>query len=247
MELKPPGNSFLSAIFLGNRTNHSFSIMKKITLLLLLHFIAISLFAQQDNNAIALRLTSLNKEKAGLKDEDIKNSIVSNSYYDNAGKIQLVYLQQSYLGLPVYNQIQVMAFKGDILVSNTGGRISSIEKKSGGLQAVPKITAAEALVTALADKGIRLTLDPLVVGSEKNGHYLVFDNMGIMHENITAELMWVPVQDGKQVFLAWQVYLAPTGSSDYWMIRIDANTNQDRKSTRLNSSHSSVSRMPSSA
>ena len=38
--------------------------------------------------------------------------------------------------------------------------------------------------------------------------------------------MWVPVNEGKEVKLAWQVYLVPATSADYWMIRVDANTNK---------------------
>ena len=49
---------------------------------------------------------------------------------------------------------------------------------------------------------------------------------GAFIENITAELMWVPDEEGTSVKLAWQVYLVPKTSSDYWLIRVDAKENR---------------------
>jgi beta-lactamase superfamily II metal-dependent hydrolase len=97
--------------------------------------------------------------------------------------------------------LQVLAFKGDQLVSKSGGRIASLEKKTENQNGMPKINASQALITALKSKNINLQIDPLVVSSEQNGHYVSFDHMNIMRENITANLMWVPLNDGKKVEL----------------------------------------------
>jgi uncharacterized repeat protein (TIGR01451 family) len=53
------------------------------------------------------------------------------------------------------------------------------------------------------------------------GRKLDFGKAGIASTNITAELMWVLCEDGN-IKLAWQIYLVPISTSDYWMIRIDA-------------------------
>ena len=184
----------------------------------------VSLKAQVDNLAIAKDLVAKNAKAIGWNATDIDNSIVSDSYFDKTAKVQLVYLQQSYLGLPVYNQILVLAFKNGNLVSKSGGKIGSIEKKIEGAR-LPSITADIAVETALKNKNISFQRKPLVMGSEKNGHFIRFDNMGIARENITAELMWVPIEDGKKVVLAWQIYFIPTSTSDYWMVRINSNNN----------------------
>jgi hypothetical protein len=199
--------------------------MKKLFFFAVLSLLTSWGFAQKDDVTLAMNLVKQSKEKIGLTDQDLKNIIVSNSYFDVTGKVQLVYLQQAYQDLPVYNQLQVLAFKGNQLVSQSGGRIPGIEKRTGGHMALPKINASQALVTALKSKNIDLPLEPLVLSSEKNGHYLVYDNMNIMRENITAELIWVPLNDGKKIELCWQIYFIPKQTSDYWMVRVSAITN----------------------
>jgi hypothetical protein len=181
--------------------------------------------AQIDNDAIAKQLVEKNQKNIGLSKQDLSNFIVSDNYIDNVSGARLVYLQQSYLDLPVYNQMQVLAFKQDQLISKSGGRILGIEKITNGNKGIPTISATEAVITALKDRKIKFSKSPMVVGSEKNGHLIVFNNMGIARENITAELMWVPVEDGKKVCLAWQVYVIPNTTSDFWMVRINATDN----------------------
>lgn len=198
--------------------------IKKIIAFLLLGFLLNSSFAQTDDNSIALQLVKKNMTSIGLSEDDIKNSIVSNTYFNQTAGTRMVYLQQSYLDLPVYNQILVLAFKNDVLVSKAGGRISSIEKMTGN--GIPSVSAETALLTALADRKIKYSKTPLVLTTEKSGHYFVFDNMGISNKNITAELMWVPLEDGKKTVLAWQIYVIPNTSSDYWMVRVNAMDNK---------------------
>ena len=195
--------------------------MKKLLLVFAL-FNTLLASAQVDENAIAMDLVTKNKIAIGLSDQDLNNAIVSNTYFDKASNLRMVYLQQSFCSLPVYNQLQVLAFKNSILVSNTGSRIKSIEKITGGNKGIPQINAEAAVLTALSDRKLTAKSSPVVIGSEKNGHFIVFDNMGISRENITAELMWVPLEDGIKVVLAWQIYIIPNTTSDYWMVRVDA-------------------------
>ena len=196
--------------------------MKKIFFCLCLFCSIIAKAQVDDNTIVAMNLVTKNQTAIGLSTTDLSNIIVSNAYFDKTTNLMMVYLQQSHYNLPVYNQLQVLAFKNDVLVSNSGSRIKAIEKITKGNKGIPQISAEMAVMTALSDRKLPTTQKPIVVGSEKNGHLVVFDNMGISRENITAELMWVPLEDGKKVVLAWQVYIIPVSSSDYWMIRINA-------------------------
>ena len=191
--------------------------MKKLLLVFAL-FNTLLASAQVDENAIAMDLVTKNKIAIGLSDQDLNNAIVSNTYFDKASNLRMVYLQQSFCSLPVYNQLQVLAFKNSILVSNTGSRIKSIEKITGGNKGIPQINAEAAVLTALSDRKLTAKSSPVVIGSEKNGHFIVFDNMGISRENITAELMWVPLEDGIKVVLAWQIYIIP--NTTLWLVLI---------------------------
>src|SRR4051812_33199388 len=97
--------------------------------LLLLVFLAFSfiLKAQDIAKTAALQIVSKNLTAAGLSESDINNVIVSNAYHDRSTGLDMIYLQQRYKALPVYNQIQVLAFKNGVLVSHSGGRIAGIE------------------------------------------------------------------------------------------------------------------------
>lgn len=196
--------------------------MKKNLLVVLSLLYSLFLNAQTGDNDIAMQLVTKHHTSIGLSAEDLKNVIVSNSYFNKISGTRLVYLQQTYKGLPVYNQLQVLAFKNDQLVSKSGGRISGIEKRVKGNQGIPQVSAEIAVYAALADRKLPAQGPALVVASEKNGHLIVFDDMSVSRENITAELMWVPAEEGNSVELAWQVYIIPVTTSDYWMVRVNA-------------------------
>lgn len=181
-----------------------------------------ALHAQDHDSKSAMLLVEKNKSKIGISDLELRQTLISNSYKDASSGLQMVYLQQTYLGLPVYNQIEVLAFKADQLVSHTGGRIKSIDKLSTTNNNVPKITADIAVGAALADRKLLSSKRPVLLETKNDGRLFVYDNMDISRENITAELMWVPTKNNLKVELAWQVYIIPNNSSDYWLVRISA-------------------------
>jgi hypothetical protein len=41
-------------------------------------------------------------------------------------------------------------------------------------------------------------------------------------KNITVQLSWVPIGEGRILRLACKVYIIPVTTSDYWMVRVDA-------------------------
>ena len=179
-------------------------------------------FAQADNNIIARRLLDANASSIGLTKYDLANTLISDSYFDQTLGAQLVYAQQAYKEIPIFNQLQVLAFKNEKLVSNKGARLKAVEKMAGNVSGIPSVSASDAVKDALRDRKINFSGQPVVIGSEQNGRFIRFNDMGASHESITAQLMWVPVNDNKQLVLAWQVYIVPTTSSDYWLVRINA-------------------------
>ncbi len=199
--------------------------MKKNLLLFICLSLSFILNAQNIDKATALKIVTGNSAAIGLSAEDLKNVFVSDAYIDHTAATEMIYLQQSYKGLPVFNQLQVLAFKNGKLVSNAGGRIAGIEKITRHQNTNASITAEQAVRTAMAAKYISTNQN--VFGyPDQTGRKFNFGKLGIAYEDVTAELMWVPLNDGKKIRLAWQVYLVPTTSSDYWMIRVDAASNK---------------------
>ncbi len=200
--------------------------MKKILIFSGLLAIAFYSKAQVSENdkIIATQLVQKNLQAAGLNFSDLDNSIVTGTYIIPGSDIRMVYLQQSYQDVPVYNQIQVLAFKNEQIVSNAGGRLSSPAQLSRNVTAVPTVNVVNALRKAFAEFRLvaPVTIVPLqtLLDGKKND----FGKMGVSIENITAELVWLPVSES-ELKLVWQIFIAPRNEEDYWLVRIDAKTN----------------------
>jgi Fungalysin metallopeptidase (M36)/Secretion system C-terminal sorting domain/Fungalysin/Thermolysin Propeptide Motif len=198
--------------------------MKKVLLFFAVVFLCFGAIAQNIDKTAALQLIIKNKAALGLSTEDISNAEISSTYFNSMSGTQLVYLQQTHKGIQVFNQIQTLAFKNGTVVSSAGTRIKDIEKITE-VAALPAISAEAAVRTAMADK--KISIPALPRGLTGTGNKIDFGKpAGITHENITAELVWTPLNNGKQVRLTWQVYLVPNTTSDYWLIRVDALTNK---------------------
>ncbi len=197
--------------------------MKRVLLFVYTTLLFLSPKAQDIEKSKAFDLVVKNKTAIGLSEEDITNSTISSAYQSSSSGLSMVYLQQTYKGLSVFNQLQSLSFKNDILFSNFGERITDIKSKVNTISIFPSVKPDEAVTKSLQSKKI-FNFNSLHSTTLIPGRKFDFGKCGVANENITAELMWVPVLDGKQVILCWQVYLVPNSSSDYWMIRVDANT-----------------------
>ena len=202
--------------------------MKKILLLSVILVCSFVTKAQVSNNdrSIALQLVQKNSSVIGITQQDIDNSIITGTYIIPGSEIRMVYLQQSFRNIPVYNHLYVLAFKKEILVSTAGSRIPTFEQKIGNDRYVPAITAVDAVQTASLESKVNIQEIIIPVNILQGGQKFEFGRLGVSSENIFAELIWFPLDEGKEVKLAWQVFIAPQNSSDYWLIRIDANTNK---------------------
>jgi len=202
--------------------------MRKI--LLLSGAIIFSLFihaqvSESDRNT-ALQLVQKNSAAIGLASNDLDNSIVTGTYIIPGSDIRMVYLQQSYRNIPVYNKLHVLAFKNEKAVSVAGQRVTAIESKTDNDRSAPVYTAIDAVKAAAEDckASIQEMIIPTAILQE--GRKFEFGRLGVSSEKIFAELMWFPLEENGAVKLAWQVFIAPLKTSDYWLIRVDALTNK---------------------
>jgi len=204
--------------------------MKKLyTISLLIFGFFFSQFASAQNltNENALKLVNKNLDKISLLPEDVFNSKVTNAYTDNVSKLQLVYLQQTYQGIDVYNTLQVIAFKNGNTVSVTGGRIYGIEDRVTSQKILPAIAAKSAVniaASAVLPSSVVIQASPLTTLREMPAeHKIQYQPNALSREPITAQMLWVPQADSK-VHLAWQVSIAPENTPDHFMILVDANS-----------------------
>jgi extracellular elastinolytic metalloproteinase len=204
--------------------------MRKIIPLIVL--MALSVFFTKAQNVnrteseLALKLASQlvdnNDAAGGISADLISSSKVVTSYEDATTGIRYVGLQQTYKGIPVYNQVLSLAFRNGKMVSNFGAFDPAIEKAINVASGIPSVTAESAVQSALSDRGFRATQMAIAINRKDEGRFIEFSDMGISQEKITAQLSWVPDEATKTYKLAWQVYIIPKTTSDYWMVRVNA-------------------------
>ena len=200
--------------------------MRKLLLsaIAVIFFLSIHAQVTESENNQARQLVTKNSAALGLSVADINNSIVANTYkITGRNDLRMVYLQQSFLGVPVFNELQVIAFQNDKVVSNAGTRIPGLDKKVNMIQVNPSITVLDAVQRTLNEEGLIATEQLIPISINEDGRKYQFGRLGVAVENISAELLWLPIgDDKKEVRLAWQVFLAPANSTAYWLVRIDA-------------------------
>ena len=172
-------------------------------------------------SSVALDLVRKNSAGIGISAGEIDNSTVSSTYQVPDADIRMVYLQQTHLGIPVYNQLHVLAFKNEKAVSVAGSRIQQIESRISG-DAVPGIAPVKAVELALLDMQAPTGEKIIPANIVNGGRRFEFGSLGVSSENIYAELLWFPLDEKGVVKLVWQVFAAPLNSSAYWLIRVDA-------------------------
>ena len=200
--------------------------MKKILFLTFSFLLTIASWGQNDNSfnqIAAFQLVKENKDIIGLSDNDLINLSVSSSYMVSGTGMTMVYLQQTYKGIPVLNKMKVLAFKGEKLVSNAGVLVSDLDKASTGYTFVPSVSAYDAVRLAFAEEKLPAPLTTTMISLE-NGRIINYGKPVGVSENITAELLWYPIEKDSLVLLklGWRIQVGPYGKDDIWHIGIDA-------------------------
>jgi hypothetical protein len=122
----------------------------------------------ETDRQIGARLVQQNAAAIGLKNNDLNNSVVNESYVIPGSTVRMVYLQQTYQGIPVYNRLHVLAFKNDALASVAGDRVASPEVMSRNASATPALSAAAGVQAAMAVLNIRSAAN--IAASEQKGN-----------------------------------------------------------------------------
>lgn len=201
--------------------------MRKLLLLTGLLYCALTLCAQVDpkDRALAMSLVESNKTAIGISSTDLSEIIIHTTYQVPNSDVRMVYLQQGYKGLPVFNQMQVLAFRNGKVVSNAGGLLPDIAKRAHNNPGIARVEVRDAVITAMRHERMETAGVPVnVTKTISNGKKYEFGTINTS-EIISAELLWLPMDEGKELKLVWQVFLTPLKSSDYWLIRVDANSN----------------------
>ena len=163
----------------------------------------------------------LQKEKATyhLSNTDVSNWTISDQYDNPRTGVTYTYLNQQVSGIRIFNAISTMVIREDGQVAHfANGFYPDAAKKSNAIN--PILTAEQAIEAAAQHLGLTLTETPGLEGKDTDRLRHTYTNSGISREKIKAELVLVPQSESLR--LAWNVMIAPTSTSDWWNIRIDA-------------------------
>ena len=112
---------------------------KTIIVICFLTISANALFAQELTSSSATSLVKKNAAALNLSKNDLQNLRISNAYVDKISGASLVYVQQTYKGVDVFNAIQTYAFKNERLVSAAGSRLNTIDAIANVKAAKPAV------------------------------------------------------------------------------------------------------------
>jgi uncharacterized repeat protein (TIGR01451 family) len=198
--------------------------------------IGLTVFAQPTGSEIdrAKGLIRSNAQAAHLSEKDLQDLRISSTYQTSDG-IRMVYAQQSFRGIPIYNQLQVMAFRNDKLVSLAGERRAELDRILGATRQQPSVTAIDAVRNALGLFKAPPTELAIPLSVSSDGNQYEFGRLGVNSELVKAELLWYPMPKKNEFKLIWQVFITPYTSNEYWLVRIDAQSGEevDRQSLTI--------------
>lgn len=203
----------------------NFYAAKTVATLLSFVFVVQNVSAQQmvDAKQRINALIESNSSAIAMSPAERANSRIGNAYYSKQSGLQLVYLQQTYKDVDVYNSIKVLAFKNDKLVSSAGTLIPVVESHVNSTTGIPALRPEGAVGAAAKYLNLPVVsvLKPLqfTEGSKE----AEFGDLGIASNNIRVKLLWMPVDNDQRLVLCWQVEIQPLKSVNYWLIRVDAN------------------------
>ncbi len=191
--------------------------MKQFLLSIILFAFAFTIKAQNIDNTSVMQLVAGNSEAIGIQKDKVNTLKVSSTY--NSAGTQYVYLLQTYKGVPVYNQMLVLAFKDNKLISHAGKIFAAVENE--GLSASPSLSVENAVGAAFLNAKLPA---PAIINKARSTDkgMLDFGKLAGVSENVTAELMWVQNEKSQSLKLVWQVQVVPTGKPDMWLTQIDA-------------------------
>ncbi|MDQ2752948.1 MAG: M36 family metallopeptidase, partial [Bacteroidota bacterium] len=197
---------------------------RKIAISLLLLCFVFTAFSQSPDEASEKNKITLSANRIGLSASAIQDAIILKNYTDNSTGIQHLYLQQTYKGIPVYNSIKTLAFKGNQLLYSSGGFVLKI--KENFVDEKPVVQPVEAIGKAalhlhlpFAKEGFSFVRNETINHTGKQ----FFSAQKIAKRNIETGLYWAPDSVGKW-HLAWNVSIDVANSPDWWNVRVDATT-----------------------
>ena len=178
-----------------------------------------NVYAQDARVKVNASTIAKHAAQLGFSATDLQNYRISDAYVDKLSGATIVYLQQTFKGVDVFNSIKTVAIKDNKVYSVAGSYINDIASFVKSKDVTAKISAADAVKAAAQ----HFALSPSAVSAVKtSGNLVEFGKLNISTINVKAKQLWVYDDVANTATLAWQVEFQPLKKSDYWLVNVDA-------------------------
>jgi len=169
----------------------------------------------------AIQFLRENPAKFGLSAADVADVRITDDYGSKHNGVHHVWLQQQYLGIPVYNAL------AGLHVLPSGEVLHPPHRFAAGLAAkvntvIPSLSAAKALDLAMANLGFTGFPGP-GVRKKINERNWIFEGGAVSRADIPVSACYNIQKDGF-ARLAWSMLIDQANTSDVWSMRVDAQT-----------------------
>jgi hypothetical protein len=169
------------------------------------------------NNYLNQESTSL-----GFARNDLDEIQITDKSFSKSMNLNMVYVQQHFQGVPVYNAIGSFAIKNNEVLSFKHSFVKNINDKIQNTSF--NLTAEAAINSALNHLELELAADLELLETRK-ANYFIFKSENTSAEVIPVELMYVP-DSQNQLKLAWNLSILTSDESHWWSMAVDANTSE---------------------
>ena len=201
----------------------NFSFTMRLGLLAGLFLFIAQVLPAQNSRETALRFLRDHPAQFGLTAADVADVRVTDEYLTRHNGVTHVWMQQQYVGIPVFNAL----FGLHVL---PGGEVVHLGHRFvGGLAdrvntTAPSLSIYKAVEMAMKDLGFAGFAVPSV-RQKINDRNWIFAGGAISRADIPVSACFVATKDG-QVRLAWTMIIEQANTSDVWNMRVDAQTGQ---------------------
>ncbi|MGB1312004.1 MAG: T9SS-dependent M36 family metallopeptidase [Bizionia paragorgiae] len=190
-------------------------------------FLALFLFAQNgfsqtelsknEYGSLIQNWLQKNKGDYNLTQNDISDLQVSSAFFSKKSKINHIYVNQAYQGVPIFNAVSSVSVKDNRVFYFANAFQSNIAAKINTI--TPTISAQEAIASAASEYNLG-ALGNVSELDSKNNEY-TFSKGSISNSDIPVKLVYQLTDEG-ELKLAWDLSINTLSGENWYSVRVDA-------------------------
>ena len=190
--------------------------MKK-TILFLIVFVYGLAFSQNPRQKIQDYL-NVNKTKFNLSNSDISDWSINGEGSSKATNIANYYIKQSFQGIEIHNTVSNVWIKSNEVINFQNAFISNVSTKTNSVS--PNVGVTEAINSAIVN--LNAPTFQFEIIENINNKEFTLTNGSLLDDPIKAKLVFQPINNDKNLRLAWEITFYTQDYKHLWNVRVDA-------------------------